>query len=181
LNGDRAPQLKAIVGLLLNLMESKKSADAAIDRFAEVARRYCAWVERELSEPNDEMRRVRLCLAELHLAAVELPALGIGENIDAVSISHDEWSRFYEKFGGLPVTNYSDVFNPLKEEKPVVNSLADDLADIYRDLKAGLSIFEANHPIDAAWEWRFGFQTHWGHHLVGAQRAIHEYLAEEDL
>jgi hypothetical protein len=181
LNADRAPQLKASVGLLLNLMESKKTTDPAIGRFAEVAHRYCAWAEGELGDPNEEMRRVQLLLAELHLAAVELPDLGIGKNLDAVSMSHDEWSRFYEKFDRLPITNYSDVFKPLKEEEPVTNSLADDLADIYRDLKAGLSLFEANHPIDAAWNWRFGFQTHWGQHLVGAQRPIHEYLAEEGL
>ena len=73
------------------------------------------------------------------------------------------------------------MFNPLQEEASVTNSLADDLADIYRDLKAGLSLYEAEHPIDAAWEWRFRFQIHWGQHLVGAMRPIHEYLAEEDL
>jgi Domain of unknown function (DUF5063) len=117
-------------------MESRKTADPAIDLFAGVARRYCAWAEGELGDPNDEMRRVRLLLAELHLAAAELPDLGIGKNIDAVSISHDEWSQFYEKFGRLPVTSYFDVFNPLQEEEAVTNSLADDLADIYRDLKA---------------------------------------------
>lgn len=162
-------------------MESKKSTNPAIERFAEVARRYCMWAEGQLGNPYDEIRRVRLLLAELHLAAVELPHPGIGKNTDAVSITHEEWSRFYEKFGALPVTNYSDTFDPLKEEEPVTNSLADDLADIYRDLQAGLSLFEADHPIDAAWEWRFGFQTHWGQHLVGAQRPIHEYLSDEGL
>jgi hypothetical protein len=35
-------------------MESKK---VAIDHFAEVARRYCAWAEDELGDPNKEMRR----------------------------------------------------------------------------------------------------------------------------
>lgn len=162
-------------------MESKKTTDAAIASFAEVAYRYCAWAEGDLGDPHDAMRRVQLLLAELHLAAVELPDLGIGKNIDAESISHDEWSQFFNKFGGLPVNSYSDVFNPLQEEEPVINSLADDLADIYRDLKSGLLLFEAQHPLDAAWEWRFGFQTHWGQHLVGAQRPIHEYLSDERL
>lgn len=81
----------------------------------------------------------------------------------------------------MPVSTYSDVFNPLKDTEPVTSNLADDLADIYRDIKGGLVLFDSQHPIDAAWEWRFGFQTHWGHHLVGAQRAIHEYLTEEGL
>ena len=102
MNGDRAPELKAVVELLLNLMEGKKT-DHTIDRFAEVAHRFCAWAEGMLGDPNDEMRLVQLLLAELHLAAVELPDLGIGKNIDAVSIAHDDWSQFFKKFGGLPV------------------------------------------------------------------------------
>ena|SRR5436190_22626980 len=171
--------LKRNVGLLSSLMESKKIVESSIDRFAEAAERYCVWSEGELNNSQEDMRRARLLLAEIHLAAVQLPDLGIGKNIDAVSMPHDEWSRVYKKFGSLPVKNYSHVFNPLKEEEPVISSLADDLADIYRDIKAGLSLFKAQHPIDAACEWRFSFQSHWGRHLVGAQRAIHEYLAEE--
>jgi hypothetical protein len=46
-------------------------------------------------------------------------------------------------------------------------------------VRAGLSLFEAQYFIDAAWDWRFHFQIHWGQHLVGAQRALHEYLSEE--
>jgi len=44
------------------------------------------------------------------------------------------------------------------------------LSDIYLDIKRGLILFDGHHPIDAAWEWRFNFQIHWGQHLVGAQR-----------
>ena len=112
---------------------------------------------------------------------MERPEPGIGSSSSGVSIPHDRWARVYEKFCSLRVTKYFDVFNPLTEEDPVVNNLADDLADIYRDLKAGLSLYERAKPIDAAWEWRVGFLSHWGQHLVGAQRAIHEFLADEDL
>jgi hypothetical protein len=165
----------------LILVETTNNIPPAVKHFAEVGRRYCTWAEGVFGESQEEIHRARLLLADLHLAAVQLPDLGIGKDIDAVHISEDEWSRIFQKFGRLPVSTYSDVFNPLKEKEPVTCNLADDLADIYRDIKGGLVLFDSRHPIDAAWEWRFGFQTHWGHHLLGAQRAIHEYLADEDL
>ena len=153
-----------------------------VEGFAEVARRFCEWAEGEFGEPPHELRRARLLLAELHLAAVHLPPLGdAGNDEEAARPSHEEWSDLFGKFASFPLNRYWDVFNPLEETGPVLNSLADDLSDIYRDLKAGLSLFDGGHYADAAWEWRFGFQTHWGQHLVGAQRALHEYLSWEDL
>lgn len=160
---------------------NNSTPDSLINRFAEIARSYCAWAEGELGDPVDKMLRLRLLLAELHLAALRLPEAGPGKNKTEVSIPHDEWARYYKKFQALPVREYFDVFNPLRAETPVENSLADDLADIYRDVKAGLSLFEANYRVEAAWEWRFLFQHHWGPHLVGAQRAIHEFLTDERL
>lgn len=162
-------------------MRSSDNIDPAIEGFAEAARRYCAWAEGEFGDAREEVGHARRLLAELHLAAVKLPDLGIGKNLDATRISQEEWGRMFGKFGGLPLTSYWDVFNPLEETEPILNSLADDLADIYRDVKAGLSLFEARHFTDAAWDWRFHFQIHWGQHLVGAQRALHEYLSEEGL
>ena len=160
-------------------MELTNDIPPGIKHFAEVCRRYCAWAEGPFGDSQGEMRLARLLLAELNLAAVQLPDLGIGKDIDAVEIPVEDWSRVFQKFGNLPVTTYLDVFNPLKDTEPVTSSLADDLSDIYRDVKGGLALFDSQHPVDAAWEWRFNFQIHWGQHLVGAQRAIHEYLAEE--
>ncbi len=162
-------------------MKRNEKINPAIERFAEAARQYCAWAEGEFGAAQEEIRRARWLLAELHLAAIQLPDLGIGKDKDATRISHEEWSRMFQKFGNLPLTTYWDVFNPLEETEPIINNLADDLADIYQDVKAGLLLFQAQHFIDAAWDWRFNFQIHWGHHLVGAQRAIHEYLSGEGL
>lgn len=156
-------------------MQSTKSA---VKRFAEVARCYCAWAEGKLNEPKQEMEQARLLLAELYLAALQLPDLGCGKEQKAVHVAHDEWLGIYQKFASLPLTGYWDVFNSIEETESVFNSLADDLADIYRDVKAGLFIYEAEHLIEAVWYWRFHFQVHWGQHLVGAQRAIHQYLVD---
>lgn len=80
------------------------------------------------------------------------------------------------------MNQYWDVFDPLKleENDPVYWQLPDDLADIYRDIKDNLNLFEAGHIVEAVWEWRFSFRTHWGQHLLGAQRALHSYLQYEE-
>ncbi|MCA1629324.1 MAG: DUF5063 domain-containing protein, partial [Acidobacteria bacterium] len=140
----------------------------------------CAWAEGELGESRQEMRRAQMFLSELHLAAIALPDLGCGEDYE-VKCSQKAWSYVVNKFAQLPLSGYWDVFDPLKEEQPVFNSLNDDLADIYRDVKEGLTLFDQQYVVEAVWEWRFNFQIHWGHHLVGAQRALHQFLAGEGL
>jgi hypothetical protein len=84
------------------------------------------------------------------------------------------------RFSSLPIQGYWDVFDPLITEggEAVFNSLSDDLADIYRDIKEGLVLYDAGKLKDAVWEWQFNFKIHWGQHLTGAQRAINSYLRD---
>jgi hypothetical protein len=57
--------------------------------------------------------------------------------------------------------------------------LADDLADIWADLKQGLLALDAGAPPeDVTWEWRLLFYAHWGRHATVALRALHARLAE---
>jgi hypothetical protein len=75
--------------------------------------------------------------------------------------------------------SYFCVFNARVDEKPVVGSLADYLADIYLDLAAPLDDFEAGHHDDAMWGWRFALRGHAGDHLVRVLPAIHAILQEQ--
>jgi hypothetical protein len=164
-------------------MDASLNIDPAIEHFVDAARRYCMWAEGYLDNSAEELRRARLLLAELHLAVIKLPDMGAGEEAQADEVSSYTWQAMFQKFGALPVNGYWDVFDPLKEgeKEPVFNSLADDLADIYRDVKDGLSLFDAGHIVESVWEWRFGFSTHWGQHLTGAQRVLHSHLQYEEL
>jgi len=69
---------------------------------------------------------------------------------------------------------YRAIFDPYEEvsDAPVTGSLADDLADIYGDLKRGLEPWQAGDLEEATYEWRFGFEFHWGRHAVSALCAI---------
>ena len=46
--------------------------------------------------------------------------------------------------------------------------MADDLADIYFDLKQGLEFLQ-NNPGQAASHWQSSFYAHWGKHLLNAE------------
>ena len=147
-----------------------------VREFAEVAARYCSWVESEPGDPHEEMHTIRKLLAELHIAGLQIPDLGLGEEVER-TLKHIDYKTVKNRFEGLPVIGYWDVFDPLVGEEPVYNELPDDLADIYVDLKNGQIFYDRGQTVEAVWDWRFHFEIHWGAHLTGAQRAIHSYCS----
>lgn len=52
----------------------------------------------------------------------------------------------------------------------------DDLADIAGDLSGVLWHIERGALNDAIWEFRFGYQTHWGTHLLSLRRFLHSMM-----
>jgi hypothetical protein len=69
---------------------------------------------------------------------------------------------------------YWEIFDPYADppEDPVLGLLSDDLSDIYLDLANGAELWAAGARDEAVWEWRVGFESHWGEHATGALRAI---------
>lgn len=87
----------------------------------------------------------------------------------------EEWQalsrRISEKLGDADY--YRLIFDPYQADPPVTASLADDVADIYRDLRGGFALLEPGGMRDGAvWEWRFGFDSHWGRHAAHALYAV---------
>jgi len=97
-------------------------------------------------------------------------------------IGHEEWNQLYnalkEKLGDWDL--YWQVFDPTKDNKAIYGTLADDIADIYRDLKNGINLTESDTvlPRDIISEWRFGFYSHWGRHAINALGTIHRLLED---
>jgi hypothetical protein len=121
-------------------------------------------------------------LAELygrvhHLPSPELPQ----EERDSERMPKEEWWAIYERLRsalGAFDTFWAtwDPFSGALEEDPL--SLADALADIYRDLQQGLQLYDDGRFAEAAFEWSIGFWSHWGRHAVDAIRAIHLLRSE---
>ena len=146
-------------------------------RFAQLAERYCAWAEHAPASNEQEAVTARELLAELYSLALTLPDGMADPEVDAPRIDDAVWKRMYERFGTLPIRYYAVVADPsvVPPEEAVVGDASDDLADIYRDLRAGLDLYRAGLLPNAVWEWRFHFEVHWGAHALGCLVALHAY------
>ncbi len=74
--------------------------------------------------------------------------------------------------------DYQEVFDPLRQESedPVSASIAEDLTDIYQDMKDFLMSYRiSTNEImnDAIWECHENFRNYWGQRLVNVIRALH--------
>jgi hypothetical protein len=161
------------------------------ERFSAIARKYCDIVDSSSNlEKPELLTRIYDVLPTLIDAAIHLPEAGTlvdvaddeqnEGSVDAhrtLSIDadarHKRYRSLQEKLG--EADSYRVVFNAAKDSEAIYASLADDIADIYRDLKEGLVLMENNAALqNALWEWRFGFDSHWGHHAMSALKTIHD-------
>lgn len=155
---------------------------AKVEYFAEIVRRYCDWAESPLVDVNSDMQTARKLLAELHLAVLDLPEDEFeDDDVELEDVTVEQWKAVRERFANPPVEGYWSVFDPTKaqENDTVFGLLSDDLADIYRNIKYGLRLFDAGHIIEATWEWRFNFKIHWGRHLLDAQKVVYSWFSND--
>ena len=96
---------------------------------------------------------------------------------------YEQYRRLYQKLAAKFAQDniYYLVFDPYKvdPDEPITATLSDDLADIYGDLKKGLSLIDradSRDRHDAVWTWKFHFLVQTGHHCVSALRALQELL-----
>jgi hypothetical protein len=146
----------------------------AIDRFARAARTFIAWVESPgTARPHAEASVARRSI----VALIELPDGTCGE--EPPNLPDEEYQRIYRRLGALPFNYFSECFNPLAipPEEPVIAGLADDLADIWRDVKGGFLLYESGSPESAAWHWSNHYSFHWGHHATAALYALQSWFA----
>ncbi|MFT8317259.1 MAG: DUF5063 domain-containing protein [Sporolactobacillus sp.] len=71
---------------------------------------------------------------------------------------------------------YWEVFNSYHFEQPIQGSLVDDIKNIYIELKKGEYYYQRQQFSEAIWQWKFGFETHWGLHAIEAIRALHSLV-----
>ena len=154
-----------------------------ITTFAYLVREFCNWAEGQPRSEEEEVHIAIKLVASLYSGALSLPNNDPGEDIEEERVSDDQWKVIYRRFGALPFNYYFEFFSPAKldDNEQVTGDLADDLADIYRDLKAGLSLYDLGHRQEAAWEWKSSFHIHWGRHASSALNALHCYAEDEGL
>ena len=146
-----------------------------LDRFAEAAREYISWCESPAGEAYEEARLAIGHLTRLCALAVEFQRLPAAEfEFEGRDADRKTWQAVYLRCGALPFSDYATVFDPLQSPpgQPVTANLADDLADVYRDLVRGLALYLSGNKAEAEWEWRESFDNHWGRHASSALGAL---------
>lgn len=167
----------------------------AVNRFGPIAEQYCSLVDSQSALDKSEfLLQVYRMLPALIAEASRLPPVSFDDDEneeqeasirqirDETQMKQQEWGQLYdslkEKLGDWNL--YLMVFDPRTDNEAIHGSLADDIADIYRDLKDGIVLKEAKGvpASEIIFEWRFGFTSHWGQHAVNALRTIHFLLQE---
>jgi hypothetical protein len=144
------------------------------------ARRYCELLEALGRDEPTDARQLASALGELYAAATQLPhrspadvATEPAAPPDSTAVRHALQAVFGE------LDRYWTVFDPGHRDEPVEASLADDLADVYSDVKQGLMVLDETGDMDeATWHWRDSFWSHWGRHATEALRAMHNRTQE---
>lgn len=153
------------------------------EAFSLIAKEYCSWAEGfTVTQEEDGVKEAIVFLVTLYSGALKLLENGCGNEVKAREVTDKEWKVIYTRFGLLPFNHYSASFSPAKlDGEQCAGDIADDLADIYRDLKDGLWLFENGNVTEAVWEWKQTFTMHWGRHAVSALNALHCYMADESV
>ncbi len=159
---------------------------AEVKHFVKVAQAYCSHLENPTSEKETWIKNILVSLSQLYAAGHTLPEVDVsvvdygGEDFE---ISAQEWQSIYQSAADILGEarwywhHYDPSEAPSDNESPVTGDLADDLADIYGDMKPGLRAWGRNvdeYLPEFIWTRRETlFSSHWGIHAVNALRVLH--------
>ncbi|MES9937415.1 MAG: DUF5063 domain-containing protein [Sedimenticola sp.] len=143
------------------------------NEMAEIAQEYCELIEQAEGQDLEWLHRVASLLPKLHMAisscatASEQGEEGVRPDLDA---RFEIFARLREVLGSKDA--YWMEFDVAHDGHHMTGSLADDLTDIYCELKHGLMMVEEK-PAQALAGWCSGYSAHWGQHLLDAERHIY--------
>ncbi len=166
-------------------MATQEDWEAAAS-FADVAARFCALIDQPPASGLALIRQLGRLIPELIFRASQLPDVdaeddGLLQRVRELEESQRRYESLKTLLGDLDL--YWEVFDPTVQSEPIHGTVADDLAGIYTDLQAGLADVALNGGVtsEAVWDWRFTYESHWGHHAIDCLRTIHTQLYSHGL
>lgn len=146
-----------------------------------VARHYCQLVE-SLNEGNTQwLQEIASLLPRMHaaVAALNLPDPDHTHHAVAdLDARFELYTHLRQLLGERD--SYWMEFDVAGDGQTMSGSLADDLTDIYCELKQGLRLLD-QQPQKAVEDWHTGFHLHWGQHLLDAERHLFDLNARNML
>ncbi len=164
----------------------------ALSDFAAVAAEYCQFIDRfREGRPDNLYTKLEALLPRIHRAILPVRSEMAEEKhseFAALEMNHDQAaaiSRLIEETVSPEKNLLIEWHNGIASSDMESYSpdatrafmLFDDLAGIYRELRDGLALWNVGTPdaqAEAAWQWRFNYEFHWGEHLFQAMLTVHE-------
>ena len=147
-----------------------------------IARRYCAVIESLDDGDRKPLTQLNEILPRLHAAMAGVPTQEDGSYDSSVDLDRrfELFSRLRRLLGDLD--GYWMEYDVTPDLQEMSGSLADDLTDIYCELKNGLQRLDVSDDTSRTLgRWRTGFCKHWGQHVVDAERHLYTLSARDRL
>ncbi|MGZ4161055.1 MAG: DUF5063 domain-containing protein [Neobacillus sp.] len=139
-----------------------------VDAFIQSAENYCSTIDNfDSNQDDNKLKALLKSLIDLYSKALYLP------EVETEITQVPDLEVPVPKINIKQHDDYWEVFNPYHLNEPIGASLSDDILDIYKDVKKGILLYEKKEHLEAIWEWKFGFEIHWGSHAADAIRALH--------
>ena len=158
------------------------SLTEALSEMVEVADHYCTLIDRTLQASDNSLTQLFDLMPRLHAAVTALNSYEAGD-MPPHEIDLDERFELYSHLRRVlgERDGYWLEFDAAPEEVHMSGSLADDLTDIYFDLRYGLELLDEVWPQRAAQAWQSSYRLHWGQHLVDAERHLYALKVRDQL
>lgn len=159
--------------------------ETAVEALQSAAQAYCDAISScNRIDKADFVRLIHLHLAAVHAGLVALPP---SRDIHPEDAAVTSTPAFLSETAALALAYpslvrqlgdhryYREVFDPweLDDDRAMTGDLTDDLWDTFMGLRTGLDLWNRGRRDQALWQWRFGFESHWGEHVTGALRALY--------
>ncbi|MBI4743528.1 MAG: DUF5063 domain-containing protein [Actinobacteria bacterium] len=151
--------------------------------FATVTKKYISLIDKvEDMTTYDFLSKCAILLPQIYYFGQLLPDVELLDKNKMDEASYVEWYALLSKkiAKSLGEHNvYMEVFDPVQDKEAIQASLADDLSEIYLELKQSLTNYETGDSLkinSAIWNWKFGILGHCGNHIVSALRPIHRLV-----
>jgi hypothetical protein len=162
----------------------------SVIEFATVANEYCNYLESQQSLSLKQfLSTLQKLLPLLHLKTSMIPSLSDDDfETPEKYLSEVDYTFLLNKITARlgSYDSYLEVFDPGMQfsETPIESSIAENLCDIYQDLKDFIFAYRmgTNEIMnDALCECKKNFEEYWGQKLVNGLRAIHSLLFSDSL
>jgi len=152
--------------------------DQELQDLSGIARSYCALIESVDSANSRWLDKLWRLLPRLHVAVMAVETAHSEQSDMQVEVDMEGRFRMFSRLHRLLGDRdaYWLEYDALQGMSEMSGSLADDITDIYYELKQALTQLDRDpdHPGRVANMLSQGFVDHWGQHLVDAERHLYE-------